>query len=367
MNKRDIWGLRVEDGGFLVLVVLVTLGFAWLMLPFFGAILWGVVAAIVFAPLNRRLTVALGGRRNLATTLTLLIILSLVIVPALLLGVSLVQEAAAIYAQVQTGKIDFVPVFTAFYRALPRWAQTMLNSSGLTDFDNARRLLGSSVASWLQGIASQALVFGQGALRFVASLGMMLYLSYFLLRDGSTLGRQIKAAVPLRPSMRDALIEHFIVVVRATMKGTVVVAVLQGLVGGIIFWALGVEGALLWGLLMGFFSLVPAVGTGIVWVPVAIYLLVSGQVWQGLVLAGCGFFVIGLIDNLLRPILVGKDTRMPDFVVLIATVAGLELFGLNGFIIGPMIAALFIAVWKIIADARVAGAVADAPSATLPG
>ncbi|MFM5906219.1 MAG: AI-2E family transporter, partial [Novosphingobium sp.] len=115
---------------------------------------------------------------------------------------------------------------------------------------------------------------------------------------------------------------------------------------------LGVEGALLWGLLMGFFSLIPAAGTGIVWVPVAVYLLLTGSVWQGAVLVFCGIFVIGLVDNLLRPILVGKDTKLPDFVVLIATVAGLEIFGLTGFIIGPIIAALFIAVWEIVTHVR---------------
>lgn len=352
LDKREIWGLRIEDGGFLLLVLLVTLGFAWLLLPFFGAILWGVVAAIVFAPLNRRLVGSFGGRRSLAAAATLLIILALVIIPAILLGISLVQEAAVIYAKVQGGQIDFLPVLAGLRDALPRWAQTMLDSSGLTDLEGARRTLGSSVASWLQSVASQALVFGQGALRFLAALGIMLYLSFFLLRDGDSIGRQVKSAMPLRPAMRDALMEHFVVVVRATMKGTVVVAVLQGIVGGVIFWLLGVQGALLWGLLMGFFSLVPAVGTGIVWVPVAIYLLATGQVWQGLVLTGAGIFVIGLIDNLLRPVLVGKDTRMPDFVVLIATLAGLELFGLNGFIVGPTIAALFIAVWKIIAEGR---------------
>jgi predicted PurR-regulated permease PerM len=103
---------------------------------------------------------------------------------------------------------------------------------------------------------------------------------------------------------------------------------------------------------MGFFSLVPAVGTGIIWVPVALYLLVTGSVWEGSILVFCGFFVIGLIDNLLRPILVGKDTKLPDFVVLIGTVAGLELFGLSGFIVGPIIAALFIAVWDIVTEMR---------------
>jgi len=352
MNGRQTQGSRLEDGGFFVLVVLVTLAFFWLVAPYFGAILWGVVAAIVFAPVNRRLVVQLGGRRNLAALITILTILALVIVPAFLIAVSLVQEAAVIYGQLQSGQIDLAAMFNDFRAALPSWAQKQLDSTGLTDLEAARRMLGEGLSSGLQTIAARALLFGQGALSFLAALGVMLYLTYFLLRDGEEMGAKVKAAVPLRPDTRDALIRHFVVVVRATMKGTVVVAVIQGIVGGLIFWILGVEGALLWGLLMGFFSLVPAVGTGIIWVPVAIYLLATGSIWEGLTLAGCGIFVIGMIDNLLRPILVGKDTRMPDFVVLIATLAGLELFGLNGVIVGPMIAALFLAVWQLVAQLR---------------
>lgn len=352
MDDADRRNRKLEDGSFIVLVLLVTIAFLWLSLPFFGAILWGMVAAIVFGPLNRLLLRRLNGRRNLSAALTLLAILALVIVPAFLLGVSLVQEAATIYGQFQSGGIDLAAIFQDMRGALPGWARQLLDSSGLRDFEAVRTMLGSGIASGLQSIASRALLFGQGALSFLAALGVMLYLTFFLLRDGDTIGRRVKDAVPLRPDLRDALIGHFVIVVRATMKGTIVVAILQGFVGGVIFWLLGVEGALLWGLLMGFFSLVPAVGTGIVWVPVAIYLLATGSVWEGLVLAGCGIFVIGMIDNLLRPILVGQDTRMPDFVVLIATLAGLELFGLNGVIVGPMIAALFLAVWKIVAEAR---------------
>ncbi|HUD27913.1 MAG TPA: AI-2E family transporter, partial [Novosphingobium sp.] len=104
--------------------------------------------------------------------------------------------------------------------------------------------------------------------------------------------------------------------------------------------------------LMGFFSLLPAVGTGIIWVPVAIYLFATGDTGKAAIVVFCGVFVIGMVDNVLRPILVGRDTRLPDFVVLIATLSGLELFGLNGFIIGPVIAALFIAVWNQHRDQR---------------
>lgn len=352
MSDRDYRRLGIEDAGFLVLVLLVTLAFVWLSLPFFGAILWGVVTAIVFAPVYRWLVLRMRGHRNTSAGLTILLILAVVILPAILVAVSLVQEAATLYAKFQSGQINLAAMFADLRHALPGWARRVLDYWGLRDFNGVQRVVGSGISAGLQNIAAQALVVGQGALSFFASLSVMLYLTYFLLRDGKTLGRQIKSAVPLRPSLRDALVEHFVVVVRATMKGTVVVAIVQGLVGGIIFGLLGVEGALLWGLLMGLFSLVPAVGTAIVWIPVALYLFVTGSVWQGVVLAGCGIFVIGMIDNILRPILVGQDTRMPDFVVLIATLAGIELFGLNGFIVGPVIAALFIAVWKIVAEQR---------------
>jgi predicted PurR-regulated permease PerM len=104
--------------------------------------------------------------------------------------------------------------------------------------------------------------------------------------------------------------------------------------------------------MMGFFSLLPAVGTGLIWAPVAIYLLATGAIWKGLILIFCGMFVIGMVDNLLRPILVGRDTRIPDYVVLITTLGGLQLFGFNGIVIGPVIAALFIATWQIVIRTR---------------
>jgi predicted PurR-regulated permease PerM len=343
---------RFEDGWFLALIVAITLAFAWLIAPFFGSIVWGVIVAIVFRPIFLWLKVKLGGRPNTAAALCLLLILALVVLPAFLLGVALVQEAANVYVQLQSGEIDLAVMFNRVRDSLPGWAKDMFISAGWTDLAAARRTLGSSLSTLLESIAGSALSVGQGALQLLAALGVMLFLAFFLLRDGEKIANSMKHALPLRPSVRDRLIEHFIVVIRATLKGTVVVAVMQGLVGGLIFWMLGIEAPILWGLLMGLFSLFPAVGTGIVWVPVAIYLLVTGSVAEGLILVFCGLFVIGLIDNILRPILVGHDTKMPEFVVLIATVGGLTLMGLNGVIIGPIIAAMFMAVWEIAARTR---------------
>jgi predicted PurR-regulated permease PerM len=145
----------------------------------------------------------------------------------------------------------------------------------------------------------------------------------------------------------------FTTVIRATVKGNVVMAIVQGALGGLIFWFLGVHASVLWAVVMAFLSLLPAVGSALVWVPVAIYFLVTGATWQGIVLIAYGVLVIGMVDNVLRPILVGKDTKMPDYVVLISTLGGMAIFGLNGFVIGPVIAAMFMAVWEIFATSRI--------------
>jgi predicted PurR-regulated permease PerM len=200
-----------------------------------------------------------------------------------------------------------------------------------------------------QFLAAQALNIGQSTFDFFVNLFAMLYLLFFLLRDEDALSRRVKSAIPLHPEQLNALLLKFTVVIRATVKGDLLVALLQGALGG---WFLGISASLLWAVLMAFLSLLPAIGAGLVGVPVAIYLLATGSIWQGVVLIAYGALVIGLVDNFLRPILVGKDTKMRDYVVLISTLGGIEAFGLNGFVIGPVIAAMFIAVWDIISASR---------------
>jgi predicted PurR-regulated permease PerM len=336
-----------EDIAFAVLIVAISIGFAWILLPFFGAILWAVVAAILFAPLVRRLSAIMPARRGLAAFGALMVIVLMVIVPAIILGSLLIQEAAGVYAQLRSGQVDFGRYFEQMRGLLPGWADALLVKFGLTDFATLREMVNAAIASRLQLIAAQALTIGQGALSFLAALSVMLYLTFFLLRDGSGLAKRIEEAVPLHPDRRRALLDKFATVIRATVKGSLIVALIQGLIGGIVLWALGVHGAALWGTAMAFMSLLPAIGTGLIWAPIAAYLLATGAVWQGIVLILCGVLVIGMVDNLLRPILVGRDVKMPDYVVLISTLGGLQIFGINGFVIGPVIAALFMAVWTI--------------------
>ncbi|HUU66306.1 MAG TPA: AI-2E family transporter [Methyloceanibacter sp.] len=342
----------LQDKSLLVLIVAVSLAFAWVLWPFYGAILWAVILATVFAPVHRWIRAAMRAWRNLAALTTLLIIVTIVLLPLALTAASLANEATNLYEQVQTGELDFGKFLQEILDALPAWATGLLDQIGVTNVGDIQKGLTALLKEGSQFFATQAVVVGQGTANFIISAFIMLYLLYFLLRDGGALSRSVKAAVPLEHDQKRALFEKFTVVVRAMVKGTILVAVVQGALGGFIFWLLGIHAPVLWGVVMAFLSLLPALGAAVVWLPVALYLLATGAVWQGVVLIVFGAGVIGLVDNVMRPYLVGKDTRMPDYVVLISTLGGIAIFGLNGFVIGPLIAAMFIAVWGIASGAN---------------
>ena len=175
----------------------------------------------------------------------------------------------------------------------------------------------------------------------------MLYVLFFLFRDGPEIVNQLRRSSPLDSKHTEYIASRFASAVKATVKGNLIIALVQGAIGGVTLWFMGVEAALLLGVVMAVLSLLPAVGAALVWGPVAVYFFMTGDYLKGVLLIGIGVFVIGLVDNLLRPPLVGKDLRMPDYMVLVSTLGGLALFGINGFVIGPLIAALFIAVWSL--------------------
>lgn len=339
----------LQNKAFLLLLILVTLAFGAILWEFHGAVFWGIILAILFAPLHRKLLQRMPGRHNLAALCTLGLCLIVVILPMTAITISLIQEATTIYERVRSGQLNFGLYMQQVISALPAWAANLLDRFNLTTVSELQQRFSSVAVQASQFVATQALSIGQNTLQFVVSFGIMLYLLFFLLRDGASLALRIGQATPLDDAHKRQLVSKFTTVIRATVKGNIVVAASQGALGGLIFWILGIQGPVLWGVLMAFLSLLPAVGAGLIWVPVAIYFLATGAIWQGVVLAAFGIFVIGLVDNVLRPILVGKDTKMPDYVVLISTLGGMSLFGLTGFVIGPVIAALFMASWDLFA------------------
>lgn len=341
-----------QDKTFVLLVILVSVAFAWILRPFYGAIFWATMLAILFSPMFRRLRCGAHTGRTPAALVTTLVIVMLVILPAAVLTGMLVQEGLGVYQRVQSGELNFVRYLRQVIDILPAGAAGWLERSGLTDFATLQERLSAGLMKGVQFFATQAFTVGSNTLDFIVSFFIMLYLLFFLLRDGDHVAERIRGAVPLQRTLQHDLATKFTTVVRATIKGTIVVAIVQGALGGLIFWMLGIHAPVFWGVVMAFLSLLPAVGTALVWVPVAIYFLVTGSFAKGLVLAAFGVFVIGMVDNVLRPVLVGKDTKMPDYIVLIATLGGMAVFGINGFVIGPLIAAMFIAVWGTVAQAN---------------
>jgi predicted PurR-regulated permease PerM len=344
-----------------LLVVAISLALGWILLPFYGTILWSAIIALLFAPLNRWLLRHLKHRRTLAALLTIVTTLMIVVIPFALISVALAREAAGLYARMQSGEANPVPYLRAMFDALPGWAAALLDRFGLVDFNSLQRRLSDVLERGSAFIAAQAFNLGQNTFEFAASLFIALYLAFFLIRDGNRIVHAIRRAVPLPPGQQEELLQKFSMVIRSTVRGNLVVAAMQGALGGLAFWFLGVTGPLLWAVVMAFLSLLPALGAALVWLPVAIWLFATGAIWQGVALAAWGVLVIGLVDNLLRPMLVGKATLMPDYVVMISTLGGMVVFGINGFVLGPVIAAMFFAVWHLYLTTR-AGA-AEGPSA----
>ncbi|HMA09488.1 MAG TPA: AI-2E family transporter [Ramlibacter sp.] len=342
----------LQSKALLWLVALVTVLFGVVLWPLSGAVSWAIFMAIVFSSLQERAVLACRGRRGWAAFGTLVVIIVSVLLPTALLITLITQETASAYERFKSGDIQLSQYFQRAIDTLPAWVRTLLDRFDVGDLGLAQRKLVDALGRSSQALTSRAFTIGQNTLEFVVNLFVMLYLLFFLLRDGKALAAQAARALPLKPQHTRRLLNEFATVVRATVKGNVVVALVQGTLGGLAFWVLDINGPLLWGALMALLSLLPAVGAALVWGPVALYLLAIGSIWPAVGLAVWGVLVIGLVDNVLRPILVGKETRMPDYLVLIATLGGLSVFGLNGFVIGPVIAALFIATWDIFTQAR---------------
>ncbi len=346
---------RTEDlqqASFLIILVVVSLLMAVIVYPFAQPLLWAALVAIMFQPLYRNLLRRLRGRRNPAAGLSLLVIFFVVMVPAAWVASMVLEQALVLVATLQQQPLDLAALFDAVYTNLPNVAQEAVDRSGWADIAMVQTRLQELLTESAGMIATQAVSIGSGALGFLLSFGVGLYVMFFLLRDGERIGRTVLCAVPVERSIADRLAARFLGIVRATIKGTGVVAVVQGVLGTVTLMIAGVPSALLFGVIMAIFALVPVIGSGAVWVPAGIWLLISGETWQGLFVLLTGFFVISSADNVLRPILVGRDTGIPDWIILITTLGGISLVGFSGIVLGPLVAGLFLASWSILREQR---------------
>lgn len=338
----------VQHAFFLLLLLIVSVAFVGIVDDFFKAIFWAAVLALMFRPLHQQLVKVMPNRPALNALLTTLAIIFAVLIPVSLVAVAVAQEATNLVSDLEAGNVDTESALLWFEQRVPVLP-------GLLDrfqIDVARIQEGLSAAAIAAGrwVAGNAVAIGQNTLQFFLHLFVMLYLLFFFIKDGRSMLLAIAQVLPLDLELQDNLRTRFANVARATLKGTFLISAIQGLIGGLTFWALGIRAAILWGVVMALFALIPAVGPAVVWLPAAIILIASGQLAKGLLLVAVGAVVIGLIDNILRPVLVGRDARLPDYIILLTTLGGIAVFGLSGVLIGPIIAALFFTIWTSLED-----------------
>ena len=350
--KTTPLGSDVERIGFLLFLLFVSAGLAWIAWPFMAPVMWAALAAIMFQPLYQWFLARNPDRPGSSAFATLMVITFVILIPALWIGAIVVEQAALVFAAFRDGDIDVAAWFGQIFEALPNGVRGSLQSVGLGDYMMVQSRLQELATESAGLIAQQAVAIGGGALNWFLAFGIGLYVTFYLLKDGRSLSQSIVRALPLESSIAERLAGRFLSIVRATVKGTGVVALVQGALGAITFWIVGMPSIALFGVLMAIFSLLPAVGPAIVWAPAAIWLLATGAIWEGVVVVISGVAVIGMADNALRPILVGRDTGIPDWIILVTTLGGIAVVGLSGIVLGPLLAGLFIASWGILSEQR---------------
>ncbi|MEO7932174.1 MAG: AI-2E family transporter [Chthoniobacterales bacterium] len=340
---------RFQTAFVLILVIAISALFLGVIWPFLQPLFLAAIFSGLCRPLFRWFVKICKGRRSLASALTLLVLFLLIAGPISAFVGVVINQAAGISDE-----------------AIP-WLQVHLQASGATD---AREWLAHRfppLANYLPDqakivenagnaakAAGHALVAGASAMtastaNFLLNLFVMLYAMFFFLKDGTAILERIFYYIPLQHDDEVRMLDRLTSVTRATVKGTLLIGLIQGTLAGIGFAIAGIGGAAFWGTLMVLLSVVPGIGATLIWVPAVIFLFVSGQTLAGTLLGIWCAAVVGTIDNVLRPSLVGKDAKMPDLLIMVGTLGGLFLFGPIGFIIGPVICGLFLTAWDIYA------------------
>lgn len=337
----------VRHVSFLLLLAAVSLFFIWMVRDFLFPVFWAVVFAVLLRPLYAWL-VPYARFAWLSALLSILVACLVILVPLGLIGASVVQEVHFLYTRAaQSEMLANAVLSPAVSDAL---AAVNVDTRQMTaEITNAVR----TGSAWL---LSQALLLGSATAGLALQTAVMLYLLFFLLKDGDRVIRYAVRRLPFEEAVTERLFSRFAVTARATIKGTAVIAVLQGVAGWLIFLAAGVPSALVWGVLMGLLGFLPAVGPFLIWVPATAILFATGAFVPAFIVLLGSLLIVGPIDTFLRPVLIEHDTRIPNPLVFLAAFGGISVFGIAGLIIGPVAAALLLAAWDVFAATEAGGA-----------
>lgn len=328
----------------IVMVVVVSVAFLAMIRSFLMTVLTAAIFSGLAWPLYARVVRLFGGRRALASAATLLLMLVMVFGPLFTILGLVVNEAMTLTNDISPAVQRLIeePTYLEqalqgmpMYEQIEPYKEQILTSVG--DLVNA-------VGGFLVTSLSSAT---RGTVTFVLHFFILLYAMFFFLVDGPRMRDAILAHLPLSDDETQQMKDRFMSVTRATVRGTIVIGIVQGVLAGLAFWIAGIPHALFWTVLMVVLSILPVIGSAIVWVPACIILIATGHVLAGVVLAAFCALIVGSVDNVLRPRLVGHDTRMHDLVILFSTLGGIITFGPIGFIVGPILAGLFITSWEI--------------------
>ncbi len=327
----------------LIFALAMTLLFLWLIKGFLLAVFMAAVMAGLLHPLYRKTLTRVGQRKGLAAGITVLLSLVLAIIPTLIILGMVMGEATEIAGSAKEWIASQKGTSTTIQN---QWAHNSYLKELLPYQDQIAEKGNQLIAkggSWVaQGLAAGV----KGTASFFLGLFVMLYAMAYFLTDGKNILETTLRYTPLSADDQKKLLGTFVSVTRATLKGKLVVGIVQGGLAGLSFWVAGIDGVFFWSAVMAVFSVIPSVGTAIIWFPAVVFLAVNGQVGAAVGVGLWCALVVGSIDNILNPILIGKDTEMPDLLVLLTTLGGLAVFGVSGLIIGPIIGSLFLTVWK---------------------
>lgn len=343
LNRRNS---RVNQFAIIVLLILVAAAVLPIVKIFFVPVVVAATLSTLFFPLYRRILKIVGNHAGIGSVLCCLGIFLCLLAPAYLVVYLVLQQAFELYRHIGPVVGDIVAKGSAsavfiHLRNLPVFHKLGLDNVDLTvPIQEAVRTLLSTGSSALTRTSS-------GVLSLVVNIFVMFFTMFYFFRDGEQLIKRLQYLVPIRGDYEDMIIARFLLISRATVMGTVIMGLVQGTLGAITLLIFGVKAWLLWGFIMIILAIMPFVGTWTVLVPAGIIQMLIGNTWQGLTMIFMGFIVIANVDNLLRPRLVGRGAKLHDLVIFFSSLGGIAVFGIMGFIVGPVIAALFIAVLDI--------------------
>lgn len=330
----------VQSAFFFGLILLLGVSMLYLVGPFLYPIFWAAVIAVMFYPAYSWLVQHTKWPR-ISSVITIVLVIALLFLPLFFISLLLVNQSVDLYVQASRGNV------LASIESTTNWLLSTPVGPYVQDMQaewaSLARDAGKQIASFL---FNNATIVTQSSIRLVFMFFIMLYTLFYFFTDGPRMLRRLMHLSPLGDKYEEMLYHRFTSAARATLKSTLIIGGIQGFLGGLLFWATGVPSPFIWGVIMVIVSILPAIGPPIVIFPAAIIMFFVGGLWQSIALA-IGALVISFIDNLIRPPLVGHDIQMHPLIVLFTTLGGLILFGVSGFVIGPIIAALFLAIMSI--------------------